>query len=500
MKKLTKGLSCVLVLMMVISSLAAVSLADEIPSYSVLDGTYVRLLGRGEVTDEGRTMNWPMSGIEFEFTGTKAEVQVVTSDKDDKSRARFNVSVDGGEPVRMMMYTGWNTICEGLEDGPHTVKFVRSSEGTDSKLSMTAIRTDSESAPSPTPEKARKIEFLGDSYACGYGNFPEEISDIKCAQNTDAWYAYPAITARYFDADANVIAVSGKGVCMNYATNVTEINDQNVMPEQFLSSDVKFGDEAHEDWDFSLYQPQVMVIFLGTNDYNGSVYDGVWEPGSNGEYFREKYIDMLQLIREKYPETNILCVTKPFQCYHEVVTDVVDELSETDDKLYNLVLDEFHADGVHGHPTAAQHEQTAQYIIDAIEAIPNVWGDETPDENDIVKVKENENGSISVYVNDEELSFDVAPVVINDRTLVPMRAIFEALGAQVDWNEDTQTATAVKDDVSIEVTIGGAIIRNDVQIPLDVSAMLISDRTMVPVRAVSESFGCIVEWEGYEVP
>ena len=61
---------------------------------------------------------------------------------------------------------------------------------------------------------------------------------------------------------------------------------------------------------------------------------------------------------------------------------------------------------------------------------------------------------IKVIVNDEPVVFDVAPTIINDRTMVPLRAIFEALGADVDWDDATKTITAVKDGTTIKMQIG----------------------------------------------
>ncbi|MDD4689035.1 MAG: stalk domain-containing protein [Eubacteriales bacterium] len=514
MKRLNKVLASSLALMLVTIMLSVSPFAQEAAApaqevaihhilddaatpYSVLDSQYVRHLGRGEVTEKGYSMNWSMSGIEFEFTGTTAEVEVVTNDKSDQWRVRFNVSVDGGEPTKMMLYTGWNTICKDLEYGMHTVKFARASEGIDTQLYMTNVRTDGENPPVPTQIRPKRIEFLGDSYACGYGNLPEEIDNVKCPQNTDAWLAYPAMVARNYDADVDIVAVSGKGVCMNYATKKDPgINDKNVMPQQFLSSDMIRGSEEHQPWAFDNGQPQVMVIFLGTNDYNGSFKDGVWGAGSNPEYFVEKYQEMLGIIREKYPDTHILCVSKPFQCYHEELSVLIEEMAKQDDKLHRLVLEEFHASGIHGHPVPEQHQQTANYIIEAINAIPDVWGGEEP----VVRVVESEDKSVSVFFNELKVDFDVKPVVVDDRTLVPMRAIFEVLGAQVDWNDKSQTATAVKDETKVAITIGGGFIVNEREVDLDVPAQLISDRTLVPLRAISESFGCQVVWEGYEVP
>lgn len=108
---------------------------------------------------------------------------------------------------------------------------------------------------------------------------------------------------------------------------------------------------------------------------------------------------------------------------------------------------------------------------------------------------------ITVYVNDEKIEFDQPPVIIDGRTLVPMRAIFEALGADVEWEQSTKTATAMRDNESVKITIDDnhmTKINNGMKfgIELDVPAKLISDRTMVPARAIAEAFGAEVEWDG----
>jgi hypothetical protein len=85
----------------------------------------------------------------------------------------------------------------------------------------------------------------------------------------------------------------------------------------------------------------------------------------------------------------------------------------------------------------------------------------------------------------------------NDRVLVPMRAIFESLGATVGWDGDTQTVTAVRDDVKIVLQIDSNMMyKNDEEIELDVPAKLLNSRTLVPIRAVSEALGAEVEWIG----
>ena len=123
-------------------------------------------------------------------------------------------------------------------------------------------------------------------------------------------------------------------------------------------------------------------------------------------------------------------------------------------------------------------------------------------------------GEIKVVLNGAEIEFDVAPQIIDDRTMVPMRAIFEALGADVYWVDDyllsnDQMILAVKDEVKILMAIGDEYMLkytgrdtkqlwwgsfDDMATILDVPPQLVGGRTLVPLRAVSEALGINVDW------
>jgi hypothetical protein len=110
---------------------------------------------------------------------------------------------------------------------------------------------------------------------------------------------------------------------------------------------------------------------------------------------------------------------------------------------------------------------------------------------------------IKVYVDSQAVSFDQAPVIIDDRTLVPMRAIFQALGSEVSWYEPTKTVTSTKDGDTFVLVIGQTGLYKNGQLvyTMDVPARIINDRTMVPVRAIAEAFDAEVNWDpvGYEI-
>ena len=113
---------------------------------------------------------------------------------------------------------------------------------------------------------------------------------------------------------------------------------------------------------------------------------------------------------------------------------------------------------------------------------------------------------ITVELDGEKIEFDVSPEIIGGSTMVPLRKIFEALGATVKWNDETKTVSARKNSKTVTLTVDSSDLQiesgktdgegNPVTetVTLDAPAQIISGRTLVPVRAVSESFGLNVEW------
>ncbi len=106
---------------------------------------------------------------------------------------------------------------------------------------------------------------------------------------------------------------------------------------------------------------------------------------------------------------------------------------------------------------------------------------------------------ITVKLEGSYIEFDQPPVIEGGRTLVPLRKIFEALGAEVDWNGETRTVTASKDSKTVVLVIDSTEARvGDEQVTLDVPARIINGRTLVPVRFIADSFGVRVSWDAEE--
>ncbi|MFA7148421.1 MAG: N-acetylmuramoyl-L-alanine amidase [Syntrophomonadaceae bacterium] len=104
-------------------------------------------------------------------------------------------------------------------------------------------------------------------------------------------------------------------------------------------------------------------------------------------------------------------------------------------------------------------------------------------------------GTPVVILDGSQLTFEVPPTIENGRTLVPLRAIFEAMGASVNWDNNTRTVTSVKGTTTVVLPIGSTRPTVNGQVwPLDVPAKINNGRTLAPLRFVGEAFGGKVDW------
>lgn len=107
---------------------------------------------------------------------------------------------------------------------------------------------------------------------------------------------------------------------------------------------------------------------------------------------------------------------------------------------------------------------------------------------------------VTVNYNGEKMVFDAEPFIENDRTLVPMRAIFEAVGAMVTWEPNTQTVIVLRESesglktIALQIGCDYAFVDGEKK-TFDTPAQIVDDRTFVPLRFVMEELGCEVTWE-----
>ncbi|WP_405078807.1 copper amine oxidase N-terminal domain-containing protein [Paenibacillus chitinolyticus] len=140
---------------------------------------------------------------------------------------------------------------------------------------------------------------------------------------------------------------------------------------------------------------------------------------------------------------------------------------------------------------AKPSESGFETVVSAIKVSPEI----TPDLFDFESITK-KTDEIQVTIDGQTQRFEQPPVIVEGNTLVPLRAIFEKLGATILWNEKEQSVTAQKGGTAIYLKIGSkSAAVNGASKELEVPAQLVNEHTMVPVRFISEALGADVKWE-----
>ncbi len=208
-------------------------------------------------------------------------------------------------------------------------------------------------------------------------------------------------------------------------------------------------------------------------------------------------------------ETYNVCISKEGDMSVNLKTDgcVIIVVKDDNGKVYTPYLKEkisgyMHASGKYGVREWGFDEGEANFIYHLESGIYSIaLSSEFPHtEPSSVIMRVAIPDEIKVIVNGEKISFDQPPIIVDERTLVPVRAIFEELGATVEWIQDTQTVVIQQNEKIITLQIDSNIMRiGNEDIELDVPAQIINERTLVPVRAVAEALDCLVDWDASTV-
>lgn len=174
----------------------------------------------------------------------------------------------------------------------------------------------------------------------------------------------------------------------------------------------------------------------------------------------------------------------------ECLTKIIELNPNNEEALYNLAC----LYSLENKPTEA-----LSYLKKAIELSPKNKTSALMDkELDNIKNTEGFNllTDIGVYVDGKFLEFDVPPSLEEGRVLLPLRVVFESLGASLEWVDSTKTVKGQMGDISLSLQIGSkSATINGKEVSLDVPGKIVNGRTLVPIRFVSESFGADVKWD-----
>lgn len=340
---------------------------------------YVKTQGRTYYYDDCTWLIQSASAVEFSFVGTKGSVIVHGDQNAEEDWATNNL-------VRLGIFVNGEIVVDELVDKSEAeytfldtdteieaqVKIVKLSDPAQSVVGINKINVTSKGDIKPLPEKALKIEFIGDSITCGIGVDDPHVDGVYCTASCNASKTFAYKVASMFDADYSFFAYSGYGCLSGYRGSDTP-DIKNTIPPIYATYGASSGKIAGElkpvdiEYDFSSWQPDLVVINLGTNDNNYTKYDT-----DKKAAFSESYYEFLKVIKSKYPNAKVLCVLglAGANLYSPIKTaaNKYNEETGTEDVNYLKLspIQEGDGLGVQSHPLEISHERAAGEIRDKL--------------------------------------------------------------------------------------------------------------------------------------
>jgi len=449
-----KLFACTFVFVFILCSVSIPAFARTI-EYPIAEGGYVRLLGRGDtkyVEDTlTRTFNWSNAGFEFVFKGMEAEVFVDTAILSADSSAKgnyFTMALYTEDDLlvrteRINLTEGWNRIYRYLPGDPvnKKIKFVRSSSGYYGTLTMSKLKTDA--MPKASEEREILIESIGDSYTAGCGDLASSATEPCTGPNTDSWYSYATVMARHFNADNNLIALSGHGAVTNAGWEMVSPNHR-VMKDQVKYSEPRVPAATNMSectpWVQGDKKADLVTVWLGTNDGDSE------RRTVTDEEFEEGYKELLSAVEEIHIGAKILCMSEPSNRWYNIIKNIVSE-KQAEGKAYY-----FHAVKHKGKNGGAYHPNREEAKIianDLIYSIKELGIFDAPDEGDISIMADYNTGKITVSgeLNNYGDSNTVAAIVTdNSAELSTLNA------ASVKWLGQTDADKSGKWSLSFKLS------------------------------------------------
>lgn len=322
---------------------------------------------------------WPGTYFETAFTGRR----LVLSFKYQK-QDRYRLYIDGQlDQVIDKPYLYY--FVSGLKAGKHTARLEKISESQAGPESFYGFGTRGNGKLSPMPRRTRQIEFIGDSYTVGYGNTSgkHECTPEELRVSTDTQMAYGPLTAKYFDADYQINAVSGRGIVRNYDGFAGDTLPE-LYPYVLFDKQVLYADD---EW-----KPQVIVIGLGGNDFSTPVKPGEKWPDDAAlkADFEATYVAFVKTLRARNPGTLIVLTKYEGPVVAEEVERVAQKLrADGDTHIDTIGMDDFTKNGCDWHLDVDDDKKIAGQLISHLGGIP-----EAPRLEDVPPVKAPGTGAI----------------------------------------------------------------------------------------------------------
>ncbi len=333
----------------------------------------ITYIGRTEVKEGNVSFDWTGIYAKVRFQGNYLSLKA-----SDTKKNFYNVWIDGSmdrTPDKVVAVHGSDTtiVIFSVEElksrfgkdkkaakTQHQVILQKRTEGEQGTTTFSEFITDGGFLQADAP-KDRIIEYIGDSYTCGYGTESSNKDRFKPeTENQNLTYACAA--ARYFDADQIVVAHSGMGIARNYNSKLTDY----CMPERYIQT---FDCKKDSRWDAKAcgLKPDITVIYLGTNDFSRGI-----QPAER--LFVKNYIKLMKEIKNNYGEEHpILCmVPKHDYLMFEYIVNVLDNCGMQNVHMLALgqsVHNNVEDMGADGHPNYNGHLKIAHTVIPYISTI-----------------------------------------------------------------------------------------------------------------------------------
>jgi lysophospholipase L1-like esterase len=339
---------------------------------------HIQYTGRISFTNPERpAFNFPGIQIRAAFEGTSLRMLA------KPNSGYFMAQIDKAEPFKVAFRGERDslvTLATALADGVHTVKLMYAIEGYEFFPEFWGFVLDEGKKLVDAPAlPSRKIEFIGNSITCGYGNEGLKKEEHFDYATENHYYSYASITARNLDAQHWVVARSGIGAYRNYNGPKTGNPESNMLAQyEHIGYALKpeLRKEAtflSEKWDFNRYQPDVVCINLGTNDLSTSNYDV--------KLLKQNYHKLLKTVRQHNPNAKIVFLTgtmlynKEMELQRQILNEVAAEAKKAGDKgIYRFDMAPISGDEWYGndwHPNVYMDEKMAGELTAYLRSLMN---------------------------------------------------------------------------------------------------------------------------------
>lgn len=321
----------------------------------------IQYMGRVDRSLPGKVrFDWPGITIGMQFSGTSCQA-ILTG------VGCFSVYIDSALITTLTTSAQKKSYrcASGLPDTRHKLLLVKRSESSIAPITFEGfLLDDGKAALTLPPQPKRKILFIGDSYTAGFAHeyhsreCPAEKTDSLILAATNAYTAFGALVARTLGAQFQCIARSGKGLVRNY-NGSEQGHEFPAYLDQTLPTSVE-GAQQPVPWDFSSWKPDVIVIGLGINDFQGD------PPYADSMQFIAAYRALIARLSTSYPHAAIICSATAIWPQNNLIS-IIKRIVQTEitSGKKRLFYHEYTTanNALYGHPDSEDHRLIAQGLV-----------------------------------------------------------------------------------------------------------------------------------------